>query len=624
MQSQGIARPAPQQLQPQQPQQPQTPATPQSANDTLTQQVQNALQNPSAYGAPQVQQTFDMLNQQLGQNYDYQRKQLNDEMASRGLSESTIAGQRYSDLGTEQARAQANMATQLATQAAQTYGQDRTSALNAGLNLGNLGVSQGGLTGSYNGQQTLAAQLGLGNLGLGQQQLALQSQLGLGNLGVSQQQANTQQAGTLGNLQLGQQQLSQAGSQFGQTLAQQQNQFTQQQQLAQLQNAQQYGLNAGQLTGSFNGQQTLGAQQISTQNNQFQQSLMQALGMAQMQDKTANRGIDVQSQTNSLQNLLQLLAAVPGLSGAGLAGLYGGSGGSGGSSGSGAGATGGAPAGGSNGTAQGSNGTGSQGGLQQYTPAQMQMIDYLSGAQGQALRLSNPALYAQEWMMAVPQANMDGTMPDGGKNTVNFNGQQYTPSQYYQMMAQHPELFKVSNDADASNQKFFTQAATDWQNFSNQRNADATGMTSYPTLQNGQIVMQYGPAPASSTPSNPTANQAPSYAGDQSAASTLGLSLPTLGGVPSKLDAATYDRFGQVLTPQLQQASQAWHSAMDQFNNTHDYTAYANDASAADQSTWANDSGPTVMDEASWDEANGAPPLKFSSWLKQQYPTLFQ
>lgn len=173
MQAAGQARPAPQQVQSQY----QTTAQPSptgsdmsgavprssvpgtaSVQGTLSNQIQQALTNPSAYGAPQVQAVFDMLNQQLGEDYGYQRKQLNDEMATRGLSESTIAGQRYSDLATEQARAEANMATQLATQAAQTYGQDRNSALQSGLSYTGLGNQ------SDQFQQELAQALGIAKM----------------------------------------------------------------------------------------------------------------------------------------------------------------------------------------------------------------------------------------------------------------------------------------------------------------------------------------------------------------------------------------------------------------------------------------------------------------------------
>lgn len=360
MQASGQARPAPPpQQQPQQPnsqfsQAPSSPggasvsgqptgqpngqpATQQSVNSNFLSSVNQALTNPSAYGSPQVQDTFNMLKQSLGQDYDYQRKQLNDELASRGLSESTIAGQRYSDLGTEQARAEANMATQLANQAALTYGQDRSSALSAGLGAGNLGVSQSA--------QSLAQQLGLGNLGvaqqtantgatsvanqyalgqgqlgLGQQGQDLARQLGLGNLGVSQGQLSLAQQLGLGNLDLSQQQ-------FG---------------LDKTKNQQQYGLQQADVTGSYNGAPTLAAQAQNSQQSQFAQQLAQQLGLGIMSDKTANRNVDLQAQIQNNDMLYRILATVPGLSGlasllppnpngTGSTGSTGGTGGSGGS-----------------------------------------------------------------------------------------------------------------------------------------------------------------------------------------------------------------------------------------------------------------------------------------------------
>lgn len=399
-----------------------SPATEQGVNDSLNSAVQQALQTPSAYGSQQVQDVYRMLTQNLGQDYDYQRKQLNDEMAKRGLSESTIAGQRYSDLATEQARAQANIATQLATQAAQTYGQDRLGAINAGLGVGNLGLGQQ--------SQDLARELGLGNLGvaqqnaetgrigttgqlgLGQQQQDLAKQLGLGNLDLNRQQLQQQgsqfgqsldlqkQLG-LGNLGLQQQQLTQSGSQFDRSLA-----------LDQQKNAQQFGLQQADLTGSYNGQSTLASRAQSLAQQQFQQQLAQALGIATMQDKTTNRGIDAQGVNNTNQLMMQLaMLGIGGNMASSVASL-----------------------------ASGGAGGGGTAGAATVPPAIKSLTD------NPALQQTNPQLYASLVLSGmVPNVNLKD--PGWANQTINFGGKQYSPTEYYTLMAQHPELFGVQKGA---------------------------------------------------------------------------------------------------------------------------------------------------------------------------------
>lgn len=426
MQQQGQARPAPQTStlnssyggyggQP-------PPQQQQPIQGQLQGAVSQALAAPSRYNLPQVQQVQSALQGQLEQQFGAQRKQLDENMAARGLSASSFGQGYQGDLAGQQANAMANMNAQLIQNQAATSAADMSASLGAGQNYQNAqnqqGLAAAGLTGNYNGQSTLGAQqlglqsqLGLGQLGLSQgeltgnyngqstlgaQSLGLQSQLGLGNLGVAQQQANTQQTGTLGNLGLGQAQLQQQGSQFGQTLSQQQLQNAQQfglsqgaltgsyggqQTLAGLQNAQQFGLQQGGLTGTYGGQQTLdaqkaaaqnaldvgglmgsyqgnqtlGGQQLGQNNQQFQAQLQQALQLAQMQDKTANRGVDAQAalaQNDMMMKIAQWLAAQGYPSGAGTGG--GGTGGTGGGTG-GPGSTGGT--GGTGGGGNGGDGT---------------------------------------------------------------------------------------------------------------------------------------------------------------------------------------------------------------------------------------------------------------------------
>ena len=138
-------------------QQPFQPGANPFSGNPLAEKIGQQLNNPSAYNSDMVKNTYNMLNTQLGQDYDYQRNQLQAEMARRGIDASTIHGQRYSDLATEQARAQQNLAYNLVNDQARQYGQDMSTAINNAL--------------GYNNQQFNQGQTALNNyLGYGQQQ----------------------------------------------------------------------------------------------------------------------------------------------------------------------------------------------------------------------------------------------------------------------------------------------------------------------------------------------------------------------------------------------------------------------------------------------------------------------
>ena len=138
-------------------QQPFQPGANPFSGNPLAEKIGQQLNNPSAYNSDMVKNTYNMLNTQLGQDYDYQRNQLQAEMARRGIDASTIHGQRYSDLATEQARAQQNLAYNLINDQARQYGQDMSTAINNAL--------------GYNNQQFNQGQTALNNyLGYGQQQ----------------------------------------------------------------------------------------------------------------------------------------------------------------------------------------------------------------------------------------------------------------------------------------------------------------------------------------------------------------------------------------------------------------------------------------------------------------------
>jgi hypothetical protein len=296
---------------PRQPVQQQTFAQAQQAGQARpAPQMQAAGQAPMFGGSPQAQQMRQQLQQQLGQfaqaptrfdtaafqqlraaqqgmlgqEFAAQQQALNEEMARRGLSASSIAAGRFGDLAGQQALAQAQIDAQLLQEAARTQAEDRANLLLQMSQFAELsgaqdlaqyqaqlagqqqqfaqGIAEAGVTGQYGGAPTLAGQeLGLrageltGQIGgaqtLSAQQLQeqqrqfdiqqqLQQTLGLGELGISQQQVDLraqelqQQALSEGrSLSIEEARLEAQREQFQTATAEQQYQFDVQQQLAQ-------------------------------------------------------------------------------------------------------------------------------------------------------------------------------------------------------------------------------------------------------------------------------------------------------------------------------------------------------------------------------------------------------
>ena len=265
MQANGQARPAPPPPAPVPQFQP-----PQTGVDQQTQAaVQHQLTAPNPYGSQQVQNSYNLLSQNIDDQYTQAERATNEQMARRGLYDSTKAVGALSDLNIGKRDAKTQLAQQLLDQQAQSEGQYQNSAIANALgyqgqqnnqNVANyLAQLQG--TGQQFGQglqsaqfqeqqrqSDLANQLGQGQLQLGQGNLALAQQGQQQNYGLAQQQFGLAQQGQqqqyglaqqqqqlaqqlgLGGLGLQQQQLAQQGSQFGQTYGLQQQALGQQQQ----------------------------------------------------------------------------------------------------------------------------------------------------------------------------------------------------------------------------------------------------------------------------------------------------------------------------------------------------------------------------------------------------------
>ena len=104
--------------------------------------LQQQLAQPTRFDTQAFQQIRQAQASQLGAEYQAEQSRLNEELARRGLSASSIGGGRMGDLAGQQARALAQLDAQLLQQAAQTQAQDRLAALQAGAQFAELAGSQ--------------------------------------------------------------------------------------------------------------------------------------------------------------------------------------------------------------------------------------------------------------------------------------------------------------------------------------------------------------------------------------------------------------------------------------------------------------------------------------------------
>lgn len=214
LQKAGVARPAPVAQAPQpapapmvrqlQQQLPATQPTVQTAQANpyqglLTQlqsQIQKQFTQPSGYTAPEFQQLRQSQMANLQAEYGAQRQALDEELARRGLSSSSIGAGRMGDLAGQQARAMAGLEAQLLQQQAEMGQRGRETALST--------LAQ--VTGQV-GQQSLGQQ----EVGLRAQQMKQQEEQFYKSLGAEEQRfvrtLAEQQAGRLQQLGISTRQL---------------------------------------------------------------------------------------------------------------------------------------------------------------------------------------------------------------------------------------------------------------------------------------------------------------------------------------------------------------------------------------------------------------------------------
>lgn len=257
LQRQGMARPAPTAPQAQTFQQYGGSQQGQQMRQQLQQQLQQFSQAPSRFDTQAFQQIRGAQAANLQADFENQQRQLNEDLARRGLSASNIAGAGLARLGGAQSRALADLDAQLLQRAAETQAQDRAQLLQAGQGFAEL-------AGAQDLSQFEANRVA--------QAATFENELRAAQFGQQQYEQGTQQA-----LQAAQ--AEQAAQQFGSEL----------------------GLRLGELTGQIGGMQTLAAGQQAEQRRQFdiQQALQQQLGVGNLaleQARLAQQGTQFQQQ----------------------------------------------------------------------------------------------------------------------------------------------------------------------------------------------------------------------------------------------------------------------------------------------------------------------------------------
>lgn len=251
LQQQGMARPpAPSLAAPAAPAQYGGSTQASDLRSRLSSQLQQFAAAPSRFDTQAFQQIRGAQAANLQSEYQGQQQQLNEELARRGLSASSIGGGRMGDLAGQQARALASLDAQLLQQAAETQAQDRAQSLQAQQQLAQLA-----------GAQDLEAY----NANLAAQQAGFQQRLAAAQFGQGAYESAGQQA-----LAAGQAQTQAEQAQLDQALRSwqagtQASQAQMDQALRQVLGLGQLDITAAGVTGQLGGVDTLAAQQLKQQ-----------------------------------------------------------------------------------------------------------------------------------------------------------------------------------------------------------------------------------------------------------------------------------------------------------------------------------------------------------------------
>jgi hypothetical protein len=263
LQQQGMARPAPQAPQAKPFAQFGGSEQAQQARTGMLGQLQQQLAQPTRFDTQAFQQIRGAQAANLQAEYGAEQSRLNEELARRGLSASSIGGGRMGDLAGQQARALSSLDAQLLQQAAQTQAQDRLAAMQAAGQFAELAGSQD-----------------LAQFEANRVAQAAEFQQGLQGAQFQQGQREFDRSQALAAAQA-----QQAGGQSA----------------MELELRRQLGL--GELTGQVGGQQTLAARQQAEQTRQFdiQQDLQRQLGLGGLGIQERELGLRAQQLQQEAQ-----------------------------------------------------------------------------------------------------------------------------------------------------------------------------------------------------------------------------------------------------------------------------------------------------------------------------------
>lgn len=150
------------------------PVNPRDSGDVRSatrEQLLAMLQNPAGFGQTEVQQWYDRGAEDIDDEFSMQNTALREEMARRGLSDSSVMGGRLSDLNVQRRSAQVDLRDKLGRQLAEEMSRARDQAIGRGIEFDEF-MTRSDLQGR--------------ELDLGYDKLSLDSQLGFGRLGVDQ------------------------------------------------------------------------------------------------------------------------------------------------------------------------------------------------------------------------------------------------------------------------------------------------------------------------------------------------------------------------------------------------------------------------------------------------------
>lgn len=247
----------------------------QQLRSQLQQRLTEFGQAPSRYDTQAFQQIRGAQAANLQSEYGAQQKALNEDLARRGLSASSIGGGRMGDLAGQQARALSSLDAQLLQQAADTQAQDRAQFMQSGQGLAELAGSQD------------LAQFEANRVA---QAATFENQLRAAQFGQQQYEQAGQEAFQGAQAE---EAASQAARQFDlSALGQTAGLSLDLQRLLGTQEAERAGL-----TGQFGGVQTLAGQQQAEQRRQFdiQQRLQEQLGLGGLDVQRGELGVRQQS-----------------------------------------------------------------------------------------------------------------------------------------------------------------------------------------------------------------------------------------------------------------------------------------------------------------------------------------